>query len=284
MSVTIGGSQAAAACGIDPYKSRVQLWAELTGKLEPHEAGEPALWGQLLEPVVRVETQRRMGVQIFDSLDIWKNLSNVPKWMRGTLDGIAIKDGGRDKGVYEGKTCGPYVRGWDDGAAPPAYIIQLHHYLILTGLQWGLLACLVAGQKLELREIERDEALCQLILELEGEFVEHVENDTPPPPDGSTATTEVLKRLYAEANPGEIVNLTSEDAAKVTELRKVKRSVKLAEEEQARIENELKLRLGNATVGLYEGQKLVTWNEIVAQVKPVEAHERRYRRFMIHGN
>src|SRR2546421_12082611 len=55
---TLGGSEAAAACGVDPYRSRVALWLEKRGELR-NDAGEPALWGTLLEPVVYGELERR---------------------------------------------------------------------------------------------------------------------------------------------------------------------------------------------------------------------------------
>ncbi|NDC64365.1 MAG: hypothetical protein EBZ59_10375, partial [Planctomycetia bacterium] len=33
----IGGSDAAAACGIDPYRDRLTLWAEKVGLAEPQD-------------------------------------------------------------------------------------------------------------------------------------------------------------------------------------------------------------------------------------------------------
>jgi putative phage-type endonuclease len=291
-SITIGGSEAAAAVGIDPHKSQVQLWAEKTGKLEPREAGEAALWGTLLEPVVREQVAER-GYAIEETHGVALLGGSHPSWMTGHIDGYV---GTTERlGVYEGKTCGPWVKGWDDGGVPPPYIIQAHHYVIMAGLSWALIACLVAGQKLELREIERDDALCELIINLEGEFVDHCLNDTPPPPDGSPATTEVLKRLYADTN-GEIITLTADDADKIEQLRKVKKSVKLAEEEQARLENELKARLGPAVAGVYEGRKIVSWSPVTSnrfdstacKTEAPELYERfvresSYRRFLTHG-
>ena len=44
----IGGSDAAAVCGISRYKSPVELWMEKTDKMAPSEAGESAYWGTVL--------------------------------------------------------------------------------------------------------------------------------------------------------------------------------------------------------------------------------------------
>ena len=41
----IGGSDAAAVCGVSRYKSPVELWMEKTDRIKPTEAGDSALHG-----------------------------------------------------------------------------------------------------------------------------------------------------------------------------------------------------------------------------------------------
>ena len=54
----IGSSDAAAAVGLNPYKSQLELWMEKTGrdallpKLDPQDEESPAYWGNILEPIV----------------------------------------------------------------------------------------------------------------------------------------------------------------------------------------------------------------------------------------
>src|SRR5436309_2038443 len=55
---TIGGSDAAAAAGIDPHKSRMKLWLEKRGVI-PVEESEAMRWGKLLEPVIFEELRER---------------------------------------------------------------------------------------------------------------------------------------------------------------------------------------------------------------------------------
>lgn len=49
----IGGSDASVICGINKYKSPVELWMEKTGQIEPKEAGEAAYWGNIMEPIIK---------------------------------------------------------------------------------------------------------------------------------------------------------------------------------------------------------------------------------------
>src|SRR5690606_26404268 len=58
----IGSSDAAAAVGLSPYKSPLELWMEKTGRAssQAEHAGfdDPRYWGTLLEPYVAVAYQQ----------------------------------------------------------------------------------------------------------------------------------------------------------------------------------------------------------------------------------
>jgi len=58
----IGGSDASVVCGINKYKSPIELFMEKTGQLPHQEAGEAAYWGIQLEGVVRAEFAKRSGI------------------------------------------------------------------------------------------------------------------------------------------------------------------------------------------------------------------------------
>ncbi len=60
----IGGSDASVVCGINKYKSPVELWLEKTGQLPYSEAGEAAYWGTQLEALVRNEFTKRTGIEV----------------------------------------------------------------------------------------------------------------------------------------------------------------------------------------------------------------------------
>ena len=60
----IGGSDASVVCGINKYKSPVELWMEKTNQLPAQEAGEAAYWGTQLESIVRAEFTKRTGIEV----------------------------------------------------------------------------------------------------------------------------------------------------------------------------------------------------------------------------
>lgn len=59
----IGGSDVSIICGINKFKSCMQLWMEKAGlmPLEPTDS-EVAYWGTVLEPIVKKEFTNRTGM------------------------------------------------------------------------------------------------------------------------------------------------------------------------------------------------------------------------------
>jgi predicted phage-related endonuclease len=55
---------------------------------------------------------------------------------------------------------------------------------------------LVCGQEIRIYRIERDDALIARLIELERQFWQYVETDTPPPADGSDSAALALQCLY----------------------------------------------------------------------------------------
>ena len=60
----IGGSDASIVCGVNRYRSPVELWMNKTGQLQEEEAGEAAYWGTQLESLVRAEFTKRTGIEV----------------------------------------------------------------------------------------------------------------------------------------------------------------------------------------------------------------------------
>jgi putative phage-type endonuclease len=242
-AATIGGSEAAAACGVDPYRSRVMLWAEKTGRVT-RKTGEAAHWGNVLQPLIAEELERRGWPTMPAPADGFRD--DERPWLTGHPDGFTEVDG--LAAILEIKTAGPWAgRQWqEDGAAPIPYLLQLQHYFELTGYSVGLLACLVAGQRLELRVVHRDDAVIETMLELEGGFRDFVVRDTPPPPDGSESAAAALAALHPASVSGEVVRLTGDEWADFRTLKARREQRDTIGRQVDELEQRLKARMGNA--------------------------------------
>ena len=104
----IGGSDASVVCGVNKYKSPIELWMEKTYKIPCSEAGEAAYWGTQLEALVRSEFTKRTGIEVNTVKQILQH-EDFP-FMLANLDGVCQHP---DLGtcVFEAKTASAYKAG-----------------------------------------------------------------------------------------------------------------------------------------------------------------------------
>jgi putative phage-type endonuclease len=192
----IGSSDAAAAVGLNPYKSQLELWLEKTGRSAANDDGrgmdDPRFWGTLLEPYVAVAYQQKTDRKVRKVNAVLQH-PTFP-FMLANIDREVI--GSPEVQILECKTAGEFgSRLWKDGV--PEYItLQVQHQLAVTGKAAADVAVLLCGQQLQIHRIERDEEVISRLIVLETRFWEFVETDTPPPADGSESSANALRQLY----------------------------------------------------------------------------------------
>lgn len=200
----LGSSDAATVVGLNPYESPYSLWEQKTGKapLElpvDDDQAERMEWGNLLEPVVRDETARRLGLTIAKPDHGHHHRDH--EWLRCNLDGWT--DDGR---LAEFKTTHPRNADQWDGYIPDLAEVQVHHAANVVGATHAVVACLIGGQRLVIHEVALNRNVQDMLLEAEADFWEHVQRDTPPPLDGHTSTLDALTREWAhKPEPREVV-------------------------------------------------------------------------------
>ena len=259
----IGSSDAAAAVGLNPYKSQLELWLEKTGrdgnlpKVDPHDEESPLYWGILLEHIVAAHYTKRTGNRVRRINAVLQHPDPALPWMLANIDREVT--GAPDVQILECKTAGLNgARLWKDGV--PEYVqLQVHHQLAVTGKQIADVAVLLGGQHLEIHRIERDDRLIARLIELERQFWRYVETDTPPPADGSDSAESALRCLYPE-DTGQTVDFRDHRSlsACFADLLAVRQSIAEQEKLEARLKQTLQQAMGNATRADFETGS-VTW-------------------------
>lgn len=140
----IGGSDASAVLGMNPYKTNVELWEEKTGLLVPEDISDKPYvkYGHEAEPLLRglfALDFPEYEVHYQDN-NIWFN-DSFP-WGHASLDGwLTELETGR-KGILEIKTTNilqsMQKEKWKD-RIPDNYFIQVLHYLMITGFDFAIL-------------------------------------------------------------------------------------------------------------------------------------------------
>lgn len=258
----IGGSDASVICGVNKYKSVVELWMEKTRQIEPKESGEAAYWGNILEPIVREEFAKRTGLEV----GIEKSILQHPQYpfMLANLDGIIINPVKKCGLIFEAKTASIYnAHEWELNI-PEHYQLQVQHYMAVTGFIGAYVAVLIAGNQFKYYYIERDEEIIKLLIRLERIFWNCVEKKKPPKLDGSIACSELIDRLYPKGASNQAITLPEEALKLIQQYEEAK-----SEEEEAILKkdeasNKLKNMLGESQLATVNGRR-ISWTNVASE-------------------
>lgn len=254
----IGGSDASVVCGISRYKSPVELWLDKTGQLPYQEAGEAAYWGTQLETLVRTEFTKRTGIEV-EHKGVLLQSEEYP-FMLANLDGTCEHP---DYGtcIFEAKTASAYKAGeWDD-AIPDEYQLQIQHYMAVTGYKAAYIAVLIGGNTFRWKLVEQDEELISMLIELEANFWDHVQMNTPPAMDGSAASAKFLSERFPDSVPKSQITLPDTAIDLIQQYDTACEQLEVITEQKQEAENKLKELLGENEVGTAR-DRIIVWKSV----------------------
>ena len=247
----IGGSDASAILGLNPYSSPLCVYLDKTGKGEEKETNEAMRQGTDLEQYVADRFAEQTGMKVRKCNKIIQH-PEYP-WMLANVDRLIC---GKVWGL-ECKTTSPYSKfKFDEGEINPHYYWQCMHYMAVTGYPKWYVAILVLGKAFHVFEIERDEEAIAKLIEAERDFWEnHVAVNVPPLPTGGDVDDEALQVLYPAAeHPDEVMALDGMND--MLNLRAMKVSERDAiQAEIDGIDQQIKAAMGTFERGMTEG-----WN------------------------
>ena len=256
----IGGSDASVICGINNYKSAIELWGEKTGQLPHQEAGEAAYWGTRLEDLVREEFTLRTGIEVTAVNQILQ--SEEYPFMLANLDGECVHPI-YGKVVFEAKTASAYLlKDWDD-SIPDSYMLQVQHYMCVTGYKGAFIAVLIGGNTFKWKFIERDEEIIAMLIQLESEFWQNVKDCVPPPLDGSDACAKFINERFPKSKTSKI-NLPANAVALIQQYESANAMVEQYTEQKQEAENLLKQLMGENETGTI-GDFIVSWKSVTQE-------------------
>ncbi|HHQ0450780.1 TPA: YqaJ viral recombinase family protein [Listeria monocytogenes] len=256
----IGGSDAGIIMGLNKYKTAFELWLDKTGQILPDEsAGEAAYWGNQMEEVVAKEFEKRTGKKVRRSNMMYQHpehdfmLANVDRFIVG------------EDALSECKTASAYLaKEWESDEVPATYLVQIQHYLAVTGKSKAYVAVLIGGNKFIWKEIERDEELINQIIAFELDFWEtNIKGHVAPALDGSSAAEKYLKDRFAKSEDKQII-LPKTFNEYLTERANLERDIKLLETRKKEIDNNIKGHMESAEKALSDNYE-VSWKSMTSK-------------------
>lgn len=241
----LGGSDAGAVMGLNPYKSAYSLWAEKTGLITNYvQENEAIRLGNDLEDYVAKRFAKQENKKIKRSSYCYQ--SKKFPFMRANVDRLIVGE----NAALECKTANPFKDGdYSKDIIPPTYYCQCLHYMAVCGFDQMYLAVLVFQKGFYTYVIDRNdagvEADIQALIQAEKDFWAHVVNGEAPDVDGSESTAQTLKQLHKDELKT-VFDLTEYDKKldEIQELKEQQKELKTRQKElktrQKTLENELK--------------------------------------------
>lgn len=257
----IGGSDAAAVCGLSRWKTPLSIWAEKTGNVVPKDAPNLAkTLGTRLEEVVAELFTEETGKKV---ARVNERIVH-PKFpfIHGRIDRRIV---GEDA-ILECKTATAYkAKEWEGEEIPHEYILQCYHYLALNP-KWKkiYLAVLIGNQDFKVKTIERDDKLITDLVKKEVDFWEKYVITKEMPSIITSKDAETLYGLYPIAVSGSEVELSDEINIQIESRNSMIQDIKALESQVDKAENEIKAALKDQELGR-SAQWIVTWKNQITK-------------------
>jgi putative phage-type endonuclease len=182
----IGGSDIAAICGVDPYRSAFDVYLE---KTRPVDLSSPQnihmLRGIVLEDVAAELYSEETGNKV---RRMGQRSNTEHEWAIVNADRQILSGNGKGTGALEIKS--PMTRTFSDiisSGMKDQYILQLQWALFVTGYDWGEFCAINlehgAGPIIHFPVERNDKLMWEMFLRAERFWLGHVEPRLPPTPD-----------------------------------------------------------------------------------------------------
>ena len=240
---SIGGSEAGALLGMNPYASPLTLYLDKKDLSKPREYKEAMRLGNDLEEYVAQRFVEETGKKV--RRDNYMYMHDDYDFITANVDRVIV---GENAGL-ECKTMGSFNNyDLENGEVPTHYWCQCQHYMAVMGYDRMYLAVLVFQKGIFINTIERNQEFIDGMLDAEKIFwTEYIEKNQMPAPDGSEASEAALKELYPESRDMTIQMPNSDGLIK--EYLRLGDQIKDLKDRQTEVKNKLCARLGDAEAG-----------------------------------
>ena len=177
----LGGSDAGAVCGLNPYRTAMEVYLDKTSESVEDVDNEAMRQGREFEEYVARRFTEATGKKVRRANFMYYDEGNP--FMLADIDRMVV---GENAGL-ECKTASPYLADkWKDGKIPISYQMQCYHYMSVCNADAWYIAVVIYGREFKYYRIERDEEALLDLQRMEQNFWEnHVLKRILPKPDGS---------------------------------------------------------------------------------------------------
>lgn len=281
----IGGSDVAAALGLSPWRTPVELWQDKRGESEPQPTSDSMHFGTILEDIVAKEFQERTGMKV--QRVNYTFADGDDDWMRANIDRAivnpdisgnvrAVKDPQAGKpfittdAILECKTASAFSAAlWGDSQEdeikagkivtehriPLYYETQVQWYMRLTGVPVCYVAVLIGGNDFRMYRIDRnEEAITAIVEKCRVFWFDYVKAGVAPEP----MDIDDIRHLYRR-EVGPMVEASAAAAVAIGEYRNLKGQAETIKKQMDAVATQIAGFIGENEGLLLDGKKAVTF-------------------------
>jgi putative phage-type endonuclease len=260
----LGGSDAAAVLGLNPFKTPLDVYTEKVDKVYSDIEDIPRVQaGIRLESAVADWWSQENGFKIQNDNKI--RFHKKYPFLLANIDRIIVGNGnGRGTGILEVKCTSSFAqKQWADDGLPFQTYCQIQHYFNVTGHKWGAVAVLIDGFDLQSIDVEPDKEFIELMTDKLCYFwTQNVVKRIPPEP----ATIEEVKKVYPSSISNS-VEATPDTLELWKELKSAKTTLKTLSDQKDLLELQIKNILKNSDTLTFQEQVLCTWKQSKSSMK-----------------
>jgi predicted phage-related endonuclease len=123
---------------------------------------------------------------------------------------------------------------------------------------------LIGGNTFQWTYVERDEDIISMLIRTERDFWNLVEDDGPPPPDGSDACVSFLSQRYPKSIPLSKIELPATAASLIRQYNEANEQLERLTEQKQKAGNQLKELLGDNEAGNI-GNDSIAWKTVTQE-------------------
>lgn len=254
----IGGSDAGAICGLNPYRTAIQVYQDKTTDAVEEFDNEAMRQGREFEDYVARRFTEATGKKVRRSNYMYADEERP--YMLADVDRMIV---GENAGL-ECKTASPYMaEKWADGKIPLSYQLQCMHYMSVMNCDRWYIAVLIYGKDFKYYCMERDDQMIADIRMIEEDFWKnYVERHIIPEPDGSELADKVIAEYCRQKNE-DVIELRGFDD-RIERRQELAALIDRMEKEKKKIDQELKLFIGE-NEGAENDRYRVTWKTVSSE-------------------
>lgn len=268
-TIGIGGSDALACLGLDPWKTRLEVYLDKLGQAPEREQTDRMRWGQIVETAILSWFVEQTDIPI-SRCGLLRSVERP--FQLASVDALA-----HDGGIVEIKNTNWHRRTeWDHDQVSDSAEAQSQHYLDVTGRSHAWVVAQIGGDPPVIRRVDRDEELIGYLRTAEAQLWQAVETRTPPPLEGGKVAQRLVDRLYPHGIVGTHVDVGPDflDLLRAYNTAHADEKAAKARKDEARAD--LCHRMGEATEAVHDYETVAVWPNRTRLGIDVDALRQRY--------